>query len=154
MDYKSKRWRRKRMRILRRDGFRCRECGRYGLAVDATTVHHAWPAEDFPELEWEDWNLISLCSGCHGAMHDRVSGALTDLGLSWRRRVSPPPPPPSLTPQGYQRAGLFPTAGKLDRGVNRNAEHDAGTWRARVAPANNAPARQDQREAIIWAGRL
>lgn len=116
MDYKSKRWRRKRMRILRRDGFRCRECGRYGLAVDATTVHHAWPAEDFPELEWEDWNLISLCNGCHGAMHDRVSGALTDLGLSWRRRVSPPPPPPSLTPQGYQRAGLFPTAGKLDRG--------------------------------------
>ena len=54
MDYKSKRWRRKRMRILRRDGFRCRECGRYGLAVDATTVHHAWPAEDFPEFEWED----------------------------------------------------------------------------------------------------
>lgn len=112
MDYKSKRWRRKRMHILRRDGFRCRECGRYGLAVDATTVHHAWPAEDFPELEWEDWNLISLCSGCHGAMHDRVSGALTDLGLSWRRRVSPPPPPPSLSPPRVPKGGTFSDGGE------------------------------------------
>ena len=86
--------------------------GRYGLAVDATTVHHAWPAEDFPELEWEDWNLISLCSGCHGAMHDRVSGALTDLGLSWRRRVSPPPPPPSLKPPRVPKGGALSDGGE------------------------------------------
>lgn len=94
LDYKGRRWRRKRESILRRDRFRCRECGRYGLAVQATTVHHAWPADEFPEWSWEDWNLISLCSACHNAMHNRETGALTDLGLSWRRRVSPLPPPP------------------------------------------------------------
>lgn len=94
MDYKSRRWRRKREYILQRDKFRCRECSRYGLAVEATVVHHAWPVEDFPELAWEDWNLISLCDRCHNAMHDRNTGMLTDLGLSWRRRVSPPPPTP------------------------------------------------------------
>ena len=98
MDYRARRWKRKRNFILKRDRFRCRECARYGLAVDATIVHHAWPVEDFPELAWEDWNLVSLCSGCHNAMHDRETGALTDLGLFWRRRVSPPPPPPGSSP--------------------------------------------------------
>ena len=91
MDYKSRRWRRMRDRILRRDKFRCRECGRYGLAVEATVVHHAWPAEAFPALAWMDWNLVSLCGKCHNAMHDRESGELTDLGLAWRRRVAPLP---------------------------------------------------------------
>lgn len=93
MDYKSQRWSAKRQSILVRDRFQCRECQRYGLAVNASVVHHAYPVEDFPELAWSDWNLISLCAGCHNAMHDRDTGALTDKGLAWRRRVSPPPPP-------------------------------------------------------------
>lgn len=91
MDYKSKRWKKVRWTILARDRHRCRECGRYGLAVNATVVHHAYPADDFPEYVWETWNLVSLCAGCHNAMHDRDSGALTELGLAWRRRVSPLP---------------------------------------------------------------
>lgn len=94
MDYKSRRWRKLREAVLARDGYRCRECGRYGLAVNATVVHHAYPAEDYPELEWCPWNLVSLCGRCHNAMHDRDSGALTDLGRSWRRRVAPPPSGP------------------------------------------------------------
>ena len=48
MDYKSKRWKKVRWTILARDRHRCRECGRYGLAVNATVVHHAYPADDFP----------------------------------------------------------------------------------------------------------
>ena len=93
MDYKSRRWSRLRRSILDKDKCRCRQCQRYGLAVDATVVHHAYPAEDFPQYAWSRWNLISLCAGCHNAMHDRETGELTELGLSWRRRVSPPPPP-------------------------------------------------------------
>ncbi len=42
------------------DGYRCRESARYGKRVEATTVHHVWPAEDYPEYAWELWNLISL----------------------------------------------------------------------------------------------
>lgn len=90
MDYKSRRWRLKREFILARDRYQCRECRRFGLAVNATVVHHAFPAEDYPEYAWCDWNLLSLCSRCHNAMHDRDTGALTDLGRAWRRRVAPP----------------------------------------------------------------
>lgn len=93
MDYKSRRWLIKRQAILRRDRYQCRECRRYGLAVNATVVHHAYPADEFPDLAWADWNLLSLCPGCHNAMHDRETGALTARGLAWRRRVSPPHPP-------------------------------------------------------------
>lgn len=90
MDYKSGRWKAKRLSILRHWP-RCRECQRYGVAVDASVVHHAYPVEEYPEYAWNDWNLVSLCSGCHNAMHDRESGALTEKGLAWMRRVSPPP---------------------------------------------------------------
>lgn len=93
MDYKGWRWKHLRQSILRRDRYQCRECRRYGLAVNATVVHHAYPAEDFPEFAWCSWNLLSLCSACHNAMHDRETGALTDRGLAWRRRVSAPHPP-------------------------------------------------------------
>lgn len=91
MNYKGKRWERLRERALQSDGYKCRECRRYGLAVDATTVHHVYPADEYPSWRWERWNLISLCAACHNAMHDRNSGALTDKGLAWCRRISPPP---------------------------------------------------------------
>lgn len=92
--YKTKRWRRLRLSILRRDKFRCREAARYGQRVEADTVHHVWPAEDYPEYAWAPWNLISLSSERHDAMHDRRTGKLTALGESWRRRISPPPSGP------------------------------------------------------------
>lgn len=90
MDYKSTRWRHLRERVLRRDGYRCRENARYGRVVEATTVHHVWPAAQYPEYVYCEWNLISLSTKAHNAMHDRETDALTDLGEAWRRRVSPP----------------------------------------------------------------
>lgn len=91
MDYRGKRWEKLRDRVLRRDGYKCRECRRYGLAVEANTVHHVYPAGRYPAWRWMAWNLISLCASCHNAMHDRNSEALTEKGLAWCRRVSPPP---------------------------------------------------------------
>ena len=128
--YKSRRWRRMRLAVLRRDGYRCRESARYGKRVEATTVHHVWPAEDYPEYAWELWNLISLSGEQHDAMHDRRTGRLTMLGESWRRRISP---------QGSNWAGylafgpgaeLFPTAGKLAEGVRGRDAWDQETARA------------------------
>jgi len=92
MDYKSARWRKLRERILRRDKYLCRESARYGRRVEATMVHHIWPADQYPEYAWCAWNLVSLSSQAHNAMHDRDTGALTELGEAWRRRVTPPPP--------------------------------------------------------------
>ena len=100
MDYKSKRWAAARRAALRRDRPQCRECSRYGLAVNASVVHHAWPAEDWPELAWTAWNLVSLCPACHNAMHDRDTGALTARGMALRRRVTPAPKWPSPHAQG------------------------------------------------------
>ena len=88
--YKTPRWRRLREKILRRDGYRCREWARYGRAVQADTVHHVWPVEDWPEFAWREWNLISLCQAKHNEMHNRTDGRLTPIGESWMRRVSPP----------------------------------------------------------------
>lgn len=93
--YKSGRWRRLRVSILRRDRFRCREAARYGRRVEATTVHHVWPAEDYPEYAWCPWNLVSLSAAAHDAMHDRLTHKLTPLGESWRRRTIPPASDPA-----------------------------------------------------------
>ena len=52
MDYNSRRWAAKRSSILKRDRYRCRECRRFGEAVDASVVHHVWPVENWPEYAW------------------------------------------------------------------------------------------------------
>lgn len=98
MNYKSDRWRKLRARVLRRDKYRCRESARYGRMVEASTVHHIWPAEDYPEYAWCEWNLVSLSSAMHNAMHDRETGKLTELGEAWRRRTPPHPLGGTLVP--------------------------------------------------------
>ena len=85
--YKTKRWQRKRERILRRDEYLCQECKRYGKTKQAEMVHHINPLEERPELGLVSWNLISLCYKCHEAMHDRDTGLLTELGQRWVDRV-------------------------------------------------------------------
>lgn len=89
--YHSTRWKRKQAKILRRDGYRCQESRRYGVTAEATTVHHIWPVEDYPEYAWADWNLVSLSGEKHNAMHDRATRQLTALGEWWRMRHTPPP---------------------------------------------------------------
>ena len=87
------RWRRLRALALRRDGYRCQLAARYGRSVEATHVHHIWPAEDFPEYAYCLWNLVSLSLASHDAMHDRTTGRLSPLGEDLRRRTIPPGPP-------------------------------------------------------------
>lgn len=84
--YKSYAWRHKRERVLRRDGYLCCECRRYGRSTAATTVHHIEPLKDKPGLRLEGSNLISLCNKCHERMHDRDTNTLTPLGVEWVRR--------------------------------------------------------------------
>ena len=86
--YKSARWQRLRAMVLRRDGYQCQVTKRYGRRVEATTVHHVFPREEFPEYQWEPWNLISLAGDVHDEMHDRQSGALTAKGVELLKRVA------------------------------------------------------------------
>lgn len=68
-DYTSPRWRRKRERIFRRDGYMCQRCRRYGRQRQAVVVHHIKHADEYPELVWDDDNLVSLCAACHNKEH-------------------------------------------------------------------------------------
>ena len=89
-DYNSPRWRRLRERVLRKAGYRCQWAKRFGRREAATTAHHIWPAEDWPEYAWQEWNLIALSQASHNAMHDRNTGKLTEAGESLRRKFIPP----------------------------------------------------------------
>jgi len=89
MNYKDKKWLHKRSVILRRDGYQCQESKRYGKTAGATTVHHIYPVEFYPELAYEEWNLISLSDGKkgkHNSMHIRETHELTELGKQWCER--------------------------------------------------------------------
>ena len=72
--YHGTRWLKKREYILRRDGYRCQECKRYGRLTPATQVHHIQPLEENPELAYENTNLVSLCLACHNAKHPEKAG--------------------------------------------------------------------------------
>ena len=85
--YKDGRWKKKREKILRRDDYICKECSRYGNTVQANTVHHIYPLETHPELKLNSRNLISLCSKCHGKMHNRITNEVTDTGLALQNRI-------------------------------------------------------------------
>lgn len=72
--YKGVKWKRKQRAILRRDGYRCQNCKRYGRAVEATTVHHIKHLDEYPELAYTDSNLVSLCAACHNKFHPEKGG--------------------------------------------------------------------------------
>ena len=86
--YKTRRWLRLRAAVLRRDGYVCQESRRYGKRVAATTVHHVFPREAFPEYQWEPWNLISLAGDVHDQMHDRGGGELSEKGVAMLKRIA------------------------------------------------------------------
>lgn len=89
-DYKSPRWRRLRESVLRAAGYRCQYFSRFGKWREATTVHHIWPAEDYPQYAWCRWNLVALSNEAHEMMHDRLHDRLSAAGESLRRRTIPP----------------------------------------------------------------
>ncbi|MBR5013479.1 MAG: HNH endonuclease [Bacteroidales bacterium] len=79
-DYNSKRWDRIRKVILQRDDYLDQIEKRFGRRVEATTVHHIFPREYFPQWGYEPWNLISLSNKTHNQMHNREDHKLTNEG--------------------------------------------------------------------------
>ena len=67
--YRSKRWEKLRASVLRRDGYLCQECRRYGRMKQAQTVHHIKHLDEYPELAYDPKNLQSLCLQCHNRLH-------------------------------------------------------------------------------------
>ena len=81
--YKSKKWTVKRAKILKRDGYECQNCRRYFRSKEARVVHHIFFYEDYSELGLVNWNLVSLCNGCHNKMHNRLTDEATKLGKEY-----------------------------------------------------------------------
>lgn len=61
--------------VLRRAGYLCEECRRYGrtdkkgLPVRATTAHHVKHRDEYPELQYDVSNGRALCEACHNKAH-------------------------------------------------------------------------------------
>ncbi len=73
------RWQKKRLEILSRDNFMCREC----FDKDSTlNVHHLFYSGGFGAFPWvtPNWGLITLCESCHEtACHIKTKGADGDI---------------------------------------------------------------------------
>lgn len=89
MDYQSAKWKKKRKKILRMDGYICQIAKRYGRTEEATVVHHIYPADEYPEYAWCDWNLISVSLATHNKLENRETGELTKMGMELQRRTVP-----------------------------------------------------------------
>ena len=85
---RSARWRRLREQVLKRDNYTDQVMKRYGKRITATTVHHIFPREFYPELTFEPWNLISVSHITHNALHDRESHLLTAKGWELLQRTA------------------------------------------------------------------
>lgn len=66
----------------------CQLSKRYGKHIEANTVHHIFPREDFPEYQWCEWNLISLSQSVHDGLHYRVTNELTQDGIDLLKRTA------------------------------------------------------------------
>lgn len=75
-NYMSTRWIKKKAQILKRDGYQCRECRRYGRKREAEIVHHIKHVDEYPELAYDDNNLVSLCMACHNKAHPEKAKGL------------------------------------------------------------------------------
>ena len=80
--YKSTQWEKKRKHILARDKYMDQIALRDGIMLEANTVHHIFPCEEYPEYRLCDWNLISVNDRAthKGRLHERYTGKLTKLG--------------------------------------------------------------------------
>ena len=67
----SIKWKNKRLYILKRDKYKCQECRKYLMNVEAVHVHHIISVEDNWDLRLTNDNLISLCVACHNKVENR-----------------------------------------------------------------------------------
>ena len=72
-------WRRIRLRILERDGWRCTRCGRAGRLE----VHHRRPLHEGGHPT-DPANLATVCRDCHLRAHRRPRDPARE---AWRRLV-------------------------------------------------------------------
>lgn len=63
---KDSRWKKKRSLIIKRDKFKCTECG----CLDTLNVHHKYYVKGKKAWEYPNNALITLCEKCHTKWHE------------------------------------------------------------------------------------
>lgn len=61
-------WQKKRLEIMNRDEFRCRNCH----ASDNLTVHHLHYDPGLKLWEYDNESLVTLCNDCHNSLHKQL----------------------------------------------------------------------------------
>ena len=64
-------WGAKRLRILARDHYTCKECGAHEGDGVALQVHHLHYIYGLDPWEYKDSELVTLCESCHSKVHSR-----------------------------------------------------------------------------------
>jgi hypothetical protein len=72
-------WKKKRMRILKRDRFRCQCCGE---KTNQLQVHHRWYVSGRHVWEYPDVALVTLCKECHD-LERKIGKCTARDGLDW-----------------------------------------------------------------------
>jgi len=70
--YNSTAWKRAREAARIRDHNLCQDCLQRGRVVFADTVHHIVPVRAAWARRLQLDNLVSLCTSCHTARHDKI----------------------------------------------------------------------------------
>ena len=61
-------------KVLRRAGYLCERCARYGRRTPAKIAHHKKPIDEYPELAYAVDNGEALCEACHNKEHPEKGG--------------------------------------------------------------------------------
>ena len=77
---RSPQWQRKRLEIMKRDGFRCRCCGEDSKTLN---VHHKIYRKGAEPWEYEDENFMTLCEPCHSQTHDFINDIKKNIRSSY-----------------------------------------------------------------------
>lgn len=85
--YTSTKWRKMAARVLSHYNYQDQVKKRYGKMIQAEMVHHALPAEDFPEYFFEPKNLVPVSRSTHRGLHND-DGTLTAAGVDVARRAA------------------------------------------------------------------
>jgi len=74
--YKSAMWQKKKKEILIRDNYECQECKKEGklttIQQSKLDVHHIKELKDYPELAFNNDNLITVCIYHHNLLDGRI----------------------------------------------------------------------------------
>lgn len=70
-------WQKKRLEVLSRDNFTCKECG---STSDTLNVHHGYYAFKTEPWEYPDETLHSVCETCHKVYEEIKAALYRELG--------------------------------------------------------------------------